>query len=105
MWLHTVTAALCSDAEGAQHRSQAIVWTLIRVSPQLSAFEVARPSPNDGWKWAACDLFHGGAKAGTRGDPNGADKEQILRAFARALANEVPSDMGLAEQDVPRRRG
>jgi glutamate dehydrogenase (NAD(P)+) len=58
------------------------------------------------WKWAAVDLFHGGAKAGILGNPRCADKERVLRAFARALANEVPSqyvfglDMGLAEEDA-----
>lgn len=58
------------------------------------------------WKWAAVDLFHGGAKAGILGDPGAPDKEGVLRAFARALRNEVPAeyvfglDMGLSEQDA-----
>jgi glutamate dehydrogenase (NAD(P)+) len=40
------------------------------------------------------------------GDPNGSDEEAVLRAFARALANEVPGeyvfglDMGLTENDA-----
>ena len=42
------------------------------------------------WKWAAVDLFHGGAKAGILGDPPAPNKEEMLRAFARALSNEVP---------------
>ena len=52
------------------------------------------------------DLFHGGAKAGIIGDPHAPDKEAVLRAFARALANEVPAeyvfglDMGLTEHDA-----
>ncbi|GAA2826267.1 Glu/Leu/Phe/Val family dehydrogenase [Kribbella solani] len=77
-----------------------------RMSPDLSVAEVARLARTMTWKWAATDLFHGGAKAGIQGDPRGADKERILRAFARALANEVPReyvfglDMGLTEADA-----
>lgn len=77
-----------------------------RMSPTLTVGEVARLARTMTWKWAAVDLFHGGAKAGILGDPNGPDKEAVLRAFARALANEVPSeyvfglDMGLAEADA-----
>ncbi|HLR84108.1 MAG TPA: Glu/Leu/Phe/Val dehydrogenase dimerization domain-containing protein, partial [Nocardioidaceae bacterium] len=77
-----------------------------RMSPTLTVEEVARLARTMTWKWAAVDLFYGGAKAGILGDPNGADKERVLRAFARALANEVPSeyvfglDMGLAETDA-----
>jgi glutamate dehydrogenase (NAD(P)+) len=58
------------------------------------------------WKWAAIDLFHGGAKAGIQGNPDRPGKERILRAFARALANEVPGeyafglDLGLSEADA-----
>ena len=77
-----------------------------RMSPTLTVGEVARLARTMTWKWAAVDLFHGGAKAGILGDPRGPGKESILRAFARALANEVPSeyvfglDMGLAEEDA-----
>ena len=77
-----------------------------RMSPNLTTHEVARLARTMTWKWAAVDLFHGGAKAGILGDPRAADKEQILRAFARALTKEVPSeyvfglDMGLAEEDA-----
>ncbi|MBC7559227.1 MAG: Glu/Leu/Phe/Val dehydrogenase [Dermatophilaceae bacterium] len=77
-----------------------------RMSPDLSVLEVARLARTMTWKWAATDLFHGGAKAGILGDPTRADKEEVLRAFARALANEVPHeyvfglDMGLGEQDA-----
>src|SRR5688572_26236949 len=76
-----------------------------RMSPSLSVMEVARLARTMTWKWAAVDLFHGGAKAGIIGDPNAPDKEAVLRAFARALANEVPAeyvfglDMGLTEND------
>ena len=77
-----------------------------RMSPTLTVGEVARLARTMTWKWAAVDLFHGGAKAGLLGDPAGADKERVLRAFARALRNEVPNeylfglDMGLAERDA-----
>jgi glutamate dehydrogenase (NAD(P)+) len=77
-----------------------------RMSPTLTVREVARLARTMTWKWAAVDLFHGGAKAGILGDPNSPNKEEILRAFARALANEVPKeyvfglDMGLTERDA-----
>lgn len=77
-----------------------------RMGPNLDVTEVARLARTMTWKWAACDLFHGGAKAGIQGDPNGPGKERILRAFARALSNEVPTeyvfglDMGLSERDA-----
>jgi glutamate dehydrogenase (NAD(P)+) len=68
--------------------------------------QVARLARTMTWKWAAVDLFHGGAKAGILGDPHAPDKEKILRAFARALHDEVPAeyvfglDMGLGERDA-----
>lgn len=77
-----------------------------RMSAALSIREVARLARTMTWKWAAVDLFHGGAKAGVLGDPNSPGKEGILRAFARALKNEVPNeyvfglDMGLTERDA-----
>ncbi|TIC81988.1 Glu/Leu/Phe/Val dehydrogenase [Nocardioides sp. GY 10127] len=77
-----------------------------RMAPDLTLGEVARLARTMTWKWAAVDLFHGGAKAGILGDPSSPDKEGILRAFARALRNEVPSeyafglDMGLSEADA-----
>jgi glutamate dehydrogenase (NAD(P)+) len=77
-----------------------------RMSPSLTVQEVARLARTMTWKWAAVDLFHGGAKAGILGDPNDPNKEAIMRAFARSLSTEVPSeyafglDMGLAEEDA-----
>jgi glutamate dehydrogenase (NAD(P)+) len=77
-----------------------------RMSPTLTVSEVARLARTMTWKWAAVDLFHGGAKAGILGDPHGEDKEAVLRAFARALADEVPReyvfglDMGVSERDA-----
>jgi glutamate dehydrogenase (NAD(P)+) len=77
-----------------------------RMSPTLTVSEVARLARTMTWKWATVDLFHGGAKAGILGDPQSHDKEAVLRAFARALRNEVPAeyvfglDMGLSEDDA-----
>ena len=50
-----------------------------RMSPTLTTGEVARLARTMTWKWAAVDLFHGGAKAGILGDPRAGNKEQILR--------------------------
>lgn len=77
-----------------------------RMAPGVTVQDIARLARTMTWKWAAADLFHGGAKAGIVGDPAGANKEAVLRAFARALANEVPGeyvfglDMGLTENDA-----
>lgn len=77
-----------------------------RMSPAVTVEEIARLARVMTWKWAGVDMFHGGAKAGIVGDPDSPDKEGILRAFARALSNEVPReyvlglDMGLSEYDA-----
>lgn len=77
-----------------------------RMSPTVTTPEVSRLARNMTWKWAGVDLFYGGAKAGIQADPSAANKEQVLRAFARALRNEVPEqyvfglDVGLSEADA-----
>lgn len=77
-----------------------------RMSPGVTVEEVSRLARVMTWKWAASDLFHGGAKAGITYDPRSNDKEAVLRSFARALSNEVPKeyvfglDMGLTETDA-----
>ncbi|WP_338897070.1 Glu/Leu/Phe/Val dehydrogenase dimerization domain-containing protein [Streptomyces sp. TG1A-60] len=77
-----------------------------RMSPRVTVGEVARLARVMTWKWAGVDLFYGGAKAGIAADPAARDKEAVLRAFARALSNEVPReyvmglDMGLTESDA-----
>jgi glutamate dehydrogenase (NAD(P)+) len=77
-----------------------------RMAPTVTVTEIARLARNMTWKWAGVDLFYGGAKAGIVADPASPDKEAILRAFARALHNEVPReyvfglDMGLTEDDA-----
>ncbi|MFR9728234.1 Glu/Leu/Phe/Val family dehydrogenase [Saccharopolyspora sp. MS10] len=78
----------------------------IRMSPTLDVAEVARLARVMTWKWAAADLFHGGAKAGIAADPAAPDKERIVRAFARGLADQIPAsyvaglDMGMTERDA-----
>jgi glutamate dehydrogenase (NAD(P)+) len=62
------------------------------MSPTLTVREVARLARTMTWEWAAVDMFHGGAKAGILGNPTGPGKEEVLRAFARALRNEVPAE-------------
>ncbi|MER5673717.1 Glu/Leu/Phe/Val family dehydrogenase [Pseudonocardia alni] len=77
-----------------------------RMTPTVTVPEIARLARNMTWKWAGVDLFFGGAKAGIVADPAAPDKEPVLRAFARALSNEVPVeyvfglDMGLTEDDA-----
>lgn len=77
-----------------------------RMMPNLTVTEIARLARAMTWKWAVVDLHFGGAKAGICADPGTPHKEEILRAFARALAREVPSnyvfglDMGLTEHDA-----
>lgn len=77
-----------------------------RMSPTVSVAEIARLARVMTWKWAGVDMFFGGAKAGIVGDPHADNKEEILRAFARKLSNEVPReyvlglDMGLNEYDA-----
>lgn len=77
-----------------------------RMGPDVTTGEIARLARVMTWKWAAVDLFFGGAKAGIVFDPASPDKEQALRAFARALSNEVPGeyvlglDVGLTERDA-----
>jgi glutamate dehydrogenase (NAD(P)+) len=77
-----------------------------RMSPSVSVREIARLARVMTWKWAAVDLFHGGAKAGILADPDSPDKERVLRAFVRRLADQIPSsyvaglDMGMTERDA-----
>lgn len=77
-----------------------------RMSPSVTVAEIARLARVMTWKWAAVDLFHGGAKAGINADPTSPDKERIVRAFARRLADQIPAsyvaglDMGMTESDA-----
>ncbi|HWN33616.1 MAG TPA: Glu/Leu/Phe/Val dehydrogenase [Pseudonocardia sp.] len=77
-----------------------------RMSPSVTVAEIARLARVMTWKWAAVDLFFGGAKAGIVSDPSGPDKERVLRAFARTMADQIPAsyvaglDMGMTERDA-----
>lgn len=77
-----------------------------RMTPTVGVPEIARLARVMTWKWAAVDLFYGGAKAGIQYDPVAADKERVLRSFVRRLSAEVPEeyvfglDMGLTENDA-----
>ncbi|QKG18900.1 Glu/Leu/Phe/Val family dehydrogenase [Actinomadura verrucosospora] len=78
----------------------------MRMSPSVTVAEVARLARVMTYKWAGADLFFGGAKAGIAADPASPDREAVLRAFVRALAQEIPAryvaglDMGLTERDA-----
>ncbi|MBO2460757.1 Glu/Leu/Phe/Val family dehydrogenase [Actinomadura violacea] len=78
----------------------------MRMSPTVTVAEVARLARVMTYKWAGADLFFGGAKAGIAADPASPDREAVLRAFVRALAQEIPAryvaglDMGLTERDA-----
>lgn len=78
----------------------------MRMSPSLTVAEVARLARVMTYKWAGVDLFFGGAKAGIMADPGSPDREAVLRAFVRALSQEIPRqyvaglDMGLTERDA-----
>ncbi|WP_243787896.1 Glu/Leu/Phe/Val dehydrogenase [Saccharopolyspora gloriosae] len=78
----------------------------IRMSPTVNVAEIARLARVMTWKWAAADLFHGGAKAGIVADPSAPGKERIVRAFARKLSDQIPAsyvaglDMGMTERDA-----
>ena len=76
----------------------------VRMAPDVSTAECARLARAMTLKNAAADLPHGGGKSILYGDPAmpGADKEQIIRAFACSLA-EVEQyifgpDMGTDEE-------
>lgn len=77
-----------------------------RMQPNVTVDQIRSLARVMTWKWAAVDLFYGGAKAGIQADPTSKDKERILRSFVRALSNEVPEeyvfglDMGLTENDA-----
>ncbi|RRO18982.1 Glu/Leu/Phe/Val dehydrogenase [Saccharopolyspora rhizosphaerae] len=77
-----------------------------RMAPTVTVGEIARLARVMTWKWAAVDLFHGGAKAGIVADPDAPDKEAVVRSFARRLADQIPAsyvaglDMGMTEHDA-----
>lgn len=75
----------------------------IRLAPRITPEEVFRLARTMTWKNAAAGLAHGGGKAGILADPSlpRIEKERLLRALARAIADlkdYIPGpDMGTDE--------
>ena len=73
----------------------------IRIAPDVGVDEVFRLARAMTFKNAGAGLPHGGGKAGILADPHRADKEALIRAFARAirdLGDYIPGpDMGTDE--------
>jgi glutamate dehydrogenase/leucine dehydrogenase len=74
----------------------------VRMAPDVSAEECFRLARVMTWKNAAAGLPHGGGKAVIFSDPRVAAKEQLIRAFAGAIADihdYIPGpDLGTDEQ-------
>jgi glutamate dehydrogenase (NAD(P)+) len=76
----------------------------VRMAPDVTVEEVSRLARAMTLKNAAAGLAHGGGKAGIVADPAGApaDKERLIRAFARgirSLTDYIPGpDMGTDER-------
>jgi len=79
----------------------------IRMAPDLTTTEVFRLARGMTYKNSAAGLKHGGGKSGIIGDPkkmSPAQKEELIRTFARALATlteYIPGpDIGTNETDM-----
>ena len=74
----------------------------VRIAPDITIEEVFRLARAMTLKNAAAGLRHGGAKAGILGDPHLADKEPLIRSFARKIKNMIEyipgPDMGTDEK-------
>ena len=74
----------------------------VRMAPDVTVEEVFRLARAMTLKNAAAGLPHGGGKAGIVADPKHADRERLVRAFARAIETDrdyVPGpDMGTDEE-------
>jgi glutamate dehydrogenase/leucine dehydrogenase len=73
----------------------------VRMAPDVSLDEVFRLARAMTFKNAAAGLPHGGGKAGILADPHTADRQKLVRAFARAIRDVrdyIPGpDMGTDE--------
>jgi len=73
----------------------------VRMTPDVSTEEVFRLARAMTFKSAAADIRHGGGKSGIIADPKSKNKDELVRAFARAIgpiAEYVPGpDMGTDE--------
>jgi len=76
----------------------------VRMAPDVTATEVRRLARAMTYKNAMAGLPHGGGKSGIIADPKNVDKEQVIRAFARAIRNLVGyipgPDMGTDEASM-----
>jgi glutamate dehydrogenase (NAD(P)+) len=78
----------------------------MRIAADVTARMVFGLARTMTWKCALSDLPFGGAKAGIRVDPFKADRIQVMRSFARAVAPYVPShwvsapDMNVGEKEI-----
>ncbi|MEO0248403.1 MAG: Glu/Leu/Phe/Val dehydrogenase dimerization domain-containing protein, partial [candidate division WOR-3 bacterium] len=81
----------------------------IRMVPDLTTAEVRGLARAMTWKNAMADIPFGGAKSGIRADPRKlapAQKEAIVRAFARKISELVPKhyiagpDMNMTEKEM-----
>jgi glutamate dehydrogenase/leucine dehydrogenase len=74
----------------------------VRMAPDVGAEEVLRLARAMTLKNAAAGLPHGGGKAGIIADPRGAEREALVRAFARTIreaTDYIPGpDMGTDER-------
>jgi glutamate dehydrogenase (NAD(P)+) len=76
-----------------------------RLAPDVTLWDVFRLARTMTWKWAIADCPVGGAKAGIVCDPKNPNKEQVIRAFCRAVREYVPEhyvcgiDVGMKEED------
>ncbi len=76
-----------------------------RMAPDVSLWDCFRLARTMTWKYALADFALGGAKSAIIGDPNGPDKEAVVRAFVRGVRKLLPdeyvfgNDMGFAEPE------
>ncbi len=78
----------------------------LRIAPSVTVEIVARLARSMTYKLAMADIPWGGAKAGIVAASDTADKERLIRAFARAIKEYVPDkyiigiDMGVTEDEI-----
>ncbi len=76
----------------------------VRMEPDVTITEVRRLARAMTYKNAMASLPHGGGKSGIIADPKSLNKEQVIRAFARAIKNikeYIPGpDMGTDETSM-----
>lgn len=76
-----------------------------RMAPDVTLWDCFRLARAMTWKLALADIFLGGAKAAIVADPKAPNKEEIVRAFVRAIRKLLPdeyvfgNDMGFNEDD------